>query len=275
MPGADLLHVWLPAGVTRLAAMHWSLPPHQLVAVIGPNGAGKSTLLQAIAGDMPALHRHIHLLNRPLHQWTPQTLARHRALLPQQPVETLPLSVTTAIELGLQAPLPDWPAHPVTEALELSSLLRRDLTTLSGGERQRVHLARTCLQLISAQAASSVPLPQLLLLDESLQMLDVRHRQRFLTFLSRWRRQQPLSILWVSHDLNLALEWADQALLLASGGRCLALGPVRDVMTDDRLRQLFDWPLEVRTCNGRQVVLSGGSSSSDQRGRAEKSSGLR
>jgi iron complex transport system ATP-binding protein len=104
----------------------------------------------------------------------------------------------------------------------------RDLQTLSGGERQLVSLARAF-----AQGA------RILFLDESLSQMDLHHQAHTGKLLKKMT-EQGYAVVLVSHDVNLAAEWADTALLLGPRGQGkIAHGPMREVLTEQNLKKLY------------------------------------
>jgi ABC-type cobalamin/Fe3+-siderophores transport system ATPase subunit len=109
----------------------------------------------------------------------------------------------------------------------------RELNALSGGERQRVFLARALAQ----QA-------RWLLLDEPTSNLDISHQVAALALLRRLTREQQLGVLLITHELNLAAEFADRVLLLKAG-RAIRFGPVAEVMQQQPLEEVFDTSLIV------------------------------
>ncbi|SIN69653.1 iron complex transport system ATP-binding protein [Sulfurivirga caldicuralii] len=231
----------------RLGHADFCLRPGELMALVGPNGAGKSSLLALMSGQYEAGSGEIRLNGQPLNRLEPVAQAQQRAWLPQR--VTVPVSMPAAILLTLG--LPWQPAGAVVEEvvalLELEPLLQRDVLTLSGGEQQRCQLARVMIQV----ASSPFQGPRFLLLDESLQALDIRHQMRALQGLRRWCRAGWLGVLWVSHDLGLAYEAADRWLLLQQG-RQQGVAPPATLAQAIDLSEVFGWPLQQAECGGRQ-----------------------
>jgi iron complex transport system ATP-binding protein len=116
--------------------------------------------------------------------------------------------------------------------------------TLAGGERQRALLARALAQE-----------PRVLLLDEPTSHLDLLHQRHLVGLLRQLNRERGMTVIFVSHDLNLAGELADRLLLL-SGGRVVRLGPPREVLDEAVLERAYGCPVWVeRLASGRPVVL--------------------
>jgi iron complex transport system ATP-binding protein len=205
------------------------------VTVIGPNGAGKSTLLRAIGG-LVRWRGGIELFGRPAGALGRRERARLVAVVPQDPVVPPGMVVVDYVLLGRTPYVPplgresaaDLAAvDAVLERLDLAGFAGRRLESLSGGERQRVFLARAL-----AQGA------KLLLLDEPTTALDIGHQQEVLELVDQLRRDAGLTVLATMHDLSIAGEYADRMVLLA-GGRVVAAGPPREVLTEPLLAEHY------------------------------------
>lgn len=209
----------------------------QFVGLLGPNGAGKTTLLQAIAAERQ--FSGICLLQNMPVQSLPATMkARHLALLPQQMPAPDSITVRQFIALG-RLPYLKWHqqqddySSEISQALsqfELADLAHRCCDELSGGEWQRCQLAR-----LSAQQAP------LWLLDEPANHLDVRHQHQLLQLL----RQQDVGVVASFHDLNLAAWYCDRVLLIDQGQQ-IAFGPPEEVLTAERLTEVYQCPVEIQ-----------------------------
>ncbi len=215
--------------------------PGQRVALIGPNGAGKSSLLQLLAGQQAPDQGEVLLNGRQLQTYSAQAQACWRAWLPQESGGDVPLTGEQLLMLGR---LPDVPVDvarwaEIVEVLGLASLLARPLMQLSGGQRQRLQLGRVFVQ-VWAQRRNHA---RGLLLDEALAALDVRYRMQVLAALARWCGTGELALVWSSHDLNEALMHSTHVWLMCGGG-VLAAGETEAVMTEKRLSEAFQWPIE-------------------------------
>ncbi|WP_091445775.1 ABC transporter ATP-binding protein [Micromonospora yangpuensis] len=218
-------------GVPVLTGVDLTVAPGEWVTVIGPNGAGKSTLLRAVGGLLPAPDA-IWLFGTPSARLRRRDRARVVATVPQSPVVPPGMAVLDYVLLGRTPYIPPLGresaadlavVHEVLRRLDLLGFERRELATLSGGERQRVFLARAL-----AQGAT------LLLLDEPTSALDIGHQQEVLELVDQLRREHGLTVLATMHDLSVAGEYADRLVLL-SAGQVAAVGPPREVLTEDLL----------------------------------------
>lgn len=223
-----------------------------LLAVVGPNGGGKSTLFRALLGLVPLNAGKASLGGRPVRDWRRGELARVVAAVPQREEPMPMLRVADAVlfgryaRLGALGPVTAADRAAVQVALERCDawMLRdRPVDTLSGGEWQRVRLARALAQE-----------PRFLLLDEPTAALDVRHEMELLELVARLVHDG-LGGMVITHHLNLAARYADRMLLLHRG-RVAAEGTPVEVLQQDRLATVFEWPVAVTTwCDGAPQVV--------------------
>ena len=197
------------------------------VALIGPNGAGKTTALRAVA-KLIAYDGRVRVFGDDAAELSRRDLARLIALVPQVPLIPGDITVWEYVRLGRTPHLGFFEGESrsdndavdaAIEQLDLVPFARRRLDTLSGGERQRATLARALAQ--------DAPI---LLLDEPTAALDVGRQQQVLELVDALRRERGLTVFSTMHDLTLAGQYADRLLLL-DGGRLVAAGAARDVLT--------------------------------------------
>jgi iron complex transport system ATP-binding protein len=214
------------------------LQPGQLVALLGPNGSGKSTLLRGIAGLLP--HGGSVMLGG-----KPRTSQRI-GYMPQDTSSSAALSVTEAVLLGRVERL-RWQVSDedlatvdaVLRRLGIAGLATRWLRELSGGQRQMVFLA----QALVAQ-------PRVLLLDEPISALDLRHQLEVMETVRELTRERSLVSLVVLHDLNVAARYADRLLLLREG-HLHAQGRTDEVFSLQHVESVFD--IEAELLRGQRV----------------------
>jgi iron complex transport system ATP-binding protein len=231
-------------GATLLQSASVRFQAGQFAAILGPNGAGKSTLLSLLCGQRHPSQGRILLQGQALASYPVQALARRRALLPQDLSVAFDYTVQDVVELGRyphrQQPSPA-EADIVQRAMQatgVSNLAQRVLNTLSGGERARAQLARVLAQIWEPVPGQS----RWLLLDEPTAALDVHHQHAVLRLARSWAHSQGVGVVAVLHDLNLALRYADQAVLLQAG-RIQADGPPLQVLDPDTVRRI--WQVDV------------------------------
>jgi iron complex transport system ATP-binding protein len=221
-----------------------SLAPGRVTVIIGPNGAGKSTLLRILSGELPPDSGTVALLDQSLSSWPAASLARIRSVLPQESDLNFPFRVEEVVRLG-RIPHPGGGDSSADHALARAALAQVDLSafadrlypTLSGGEKQRVHLARALTQL-QPDPGAPTPTARVLLLDEPTASLDLTHQHSVLTLARNLAVREQVTVLAVLHDLNLALTYADDLVIL-SGGRVAAAGPLVETLTPALIRSVF------------------------------------
>jgi iron complex transport system ATP-binding protein len=214
----------------------------EVVAILGPNASGKSTLLKLIAGTLQPLSGRVLLDGFETVSLEPRTRAQRIAVVQQ---ESRLLFPCRAWEFVLQG------RHPYGRALRFETatdvtiasnalaqvgaehLSGRWMDQISGGEKQRVILARALAQQ-----------PLLLLLDEPTLHLDIGAQVDLLDTLRRLAAENRYAVVVVTHELNLAGEYADQVVLLRRG-KCLRVGPPAAVYQRELLEQVFETSLTV------------------------------
>jgi iron complex transport system ATP-binding protein len=216
--------------------------PREMIAIIGPNGSGKSTLLRALNGALRPSHGRIMLDGQPLNSYARRTIARRIAVVAQEADLRFPVTVMEFILGGryawASASAWGWEserdveiARAILSQTELESFEARLMNELSGGERQRAVLARA----LATEA-------KVFLLDEPTANLDLAHQATMLRLVRARCDDQEAAAIVVTHDVNLAAEFADNVLLIREG-RAIASGRPREVLTRNLLREVFD--LEV------------------------------
>ena len=207
--------------------------------VLGENGAGKSTLLATLAGWLSSPAGSVALNGQSLASWPAQARARQLAWLPQSDDCAFPVTVLEKVLSGRYPHRRHWTwaqaedptiAQAALARVDLAQLADRPFPTLSGGEKRRAALA--------AVLAQQTPL---LLLDEPLSQLDLRHQQQILRLLAA-EREAGRGLLVVGHEPNHARAFASHVLLLYGDGRWQA-GPVAEVLTADNLSAVYRYPV--------------------------------
>ena len=223
-------------GRAILRDVSFSIEPGERVALVGPNGAGKSTLLRVVAGVLAPVAGRVELDGVPIASLERSEVARRLAVVPQQTALPFSMRVEEVVALGRlphEAALRG--ARPADRAavaaaidrVGLGHLLGRDARELSLGERQLVLLA-----LAVAQEAPT------LLLDEPTVHLDLRHQVEAMELMRDLNERDGTTLVAVLHDLGLASHFFPRLILL-DHGRLVADGPSAEVLTDDRIREVF------------------------------------
>jgi len=225
-----------------LDSVSFKISGGELLALIGPNGSGKTTLLKSLPGILTPSAGRVTLAGRELESLSRREIARLIGYVPQDSSTRFPL---TALEFVLQGRFAhgrvlgfesDQDVIEASSAMEMTGTLElrsRPVTELSGGERQRVMVAR-------ALAGR----PRLLLLDEPVANLDISHQIKTLDLVRRLTSSGEISAVVVTHELNLASEFATSALMLKNGS-VLAYGTPDEVFTAEALEELFGTQLLV------------------------------
>jgi iron complex transport system ATP-binding protein len=240
------------APLFTLEALSFQAKPGEIVAILGPNASGKSTLLRLVSGSLAPLSGRVSLNGFPTFSLPPRTRAQKIALVQQESPLLFPSRVWEFVLQG---------RHPYSRTLQFenqndvtiaenalaqvnaSHLADRWMDKISGGEKQRVILARALAQQ-----------PLLLLLDEPTLHLDIGAQVDLLETLRRLAAQKRYTQVVVTHEFNIAGEYADQVVLLQKG-KCLRVGPPASVFQRELLEQVFQAPLTVElTSTGRPRV---------------------
>jgi iron complex transport system ATP-binding protein len=225
----------------RLAVANVSLrvAPGGMTAIVGANGAGKSSLLRALNGAIQPSGGEILLDGKPLKSFTRRAIGRRIAVVTQEALFAFPVSVLEYVLGGRYA----WSgsgtwgweserdleiASQVLRQTELENFSARLMNELSGGERQRAVLARA----LATEAG-------ILLLDEPTANLDLAHQASMLQLVRRHCDERAAAAVIVTHDINLAAEFADQVVLLKDG-HMIADGPPREVLTEELLTEVLE-----------------------------------
>ncbi len=216
------------------------LVPGRLTALLGPNGAGKSTLAKILSGEWRPAAGKVLAGGRELEKWEPSELARIRAVLPQESTLSFPFTVLDVVMMGRmphlakdEAPRDEAICREVLRRMDMEALASQLYTNLSGGEKQRVQLARVLAQIWEPAEGKN----RCLILDEPTANLDLAHRHAILQ-IAREMASAGAAVLFILHDLNLALAYANHVLVLKKG-ETAASGPVREVLTPELVQDVF------------------------------------
>ena len=220
----------------------------ECVAVRGTNGVGKTTMLKCINRIIRPKSGEVLVDGLPVHRLSGRELAQRIGYVPQA-CEFADSSVFDAVLLG-RKPFLQWDVtkrdleivQEVLELLGLEEYAHREVNALSGGERQKVSIARALAQ----QAP-------VLLFDEPTSSLDLRNQLEVLDMTKQVVRQQGLAAVVILHDLNLALRFADQFLVMKEGTVCAFGG--REVVNPEMIREVYGVQAQMLEVNGRPVVV--------------------
>jgi iron complex transport system ATP-binding protein len=208
--------------------MQFTIRQGEIVGVIGPNGSGKSSLLKLLAKLVRPQEGTIHLFGAELGALSRESISRQVAYMPQDLTFDFPFSVLDMVLMGRFPYREDLAA--AEEAMvqtDVAHLANRMIATLSAGERQRALLARALAQV-----------PRVLMLDEPTAHLDLNHQLDVCRILQRVHAQLQMTVLLVSHDINLASQYCDRILVMKQGA-VVCIGPPQDVIHPRVLTEVY------------------------------------
>jgi len=234
----------------RIRNCSFEVPKGSITAILGPNGAGKTTLLHLALGWLHPATGRISLFGTDLHALTPRLRGKTQSLLPQKEPTGFEYTVLEYVLLG-RAPHLKPLAAPgerdiriATNALSQTTILPleyQSISRLSGGETQLLLLARSLTQE-----------PKLLLLDEPMNHLDLKHRKEILELLLDWRAEGKTAVL-TTHDPETAALLADRLILIFPGGGMIS-GTLAELFTGEHLSELYGLPIRTFAQDGRFFV---------------------
>ena len=220
-----------------LNGVSFALDAARILAVIGPNGSGKTTLLKILNATLFPNAGQMLIEGRDTRRWSRQAIARTVAIVPQEAPAVFPFFAEEIVLMGRFSHLGSFAFEDkkdyriVREVMAKTDCLayaHRRFNELSAGQRQRVLIARALAQE-----------PKVLLLDESTVFLDLKHQAQFLSLLHKLSRAQHLTVVFVTHDINLAAQNADSILLLYNGKK-YAIGTPAEILTAPNIKEVYD-----------------------------------
>jgi len=223
--------------VPILREISFAVERGEFLSLVGPNGSGKTTLLRLLDRIFLPDSGSITLGGKPLGRLSRAELARRIAFVPQDGAIQFPFTVYEIVLMGRSPHTRGMAfenahdraiAREVMALTDIDRLADQPITKLSGGERQRAFIARALAQQ-----------PEILLLDEPNAHLDISHQLDVFRLIKKRNTESGLTVLSVSHDLNLAAAYSDRVAMLQQG-TVAAIGKPGDVLTAERIRQVFD-----------------------------------
>jgi iron complex transport system ATP-binding protein len=221
---------------TVLRDISFELAPGEVIVLLGANGVGKSTLIRALNLSMPTSAGEIIIDGISLRSMTRREIAKRIAVVAQENETKFPVTVQEFVLAGrfVNGTAFGWESvedHKAADKAlaECDPLEFRDrlMNELSGGERQRVVLARA----IATNAT-------IFLLDEPTANLDLAHQASMFGLIRKRCRDNGCSAVVITHDLNLAAEFGDRAIML-SDERICAIGTPAEIFTRENLRKVY------------------------------------
>lgn len=225
-----------------LTDISFSVQKGDFFIIIGPNGSGKTTLMKTISGIEKRQKGQVEIMGQPMQNYSRKSLARTIAFVPQMVLEDIPFTVMEVVLmgrsphlgiLGMEEKTDFGIARQAMAFTEVEHLANRKIDQLSGGERQRVFIARAICQE-----------PQMILLDEPTAALDLAHQVRVMDLMEKLKEEKGVTVIMVSHDVNLAAMYGDR-LLLIKEGKIVSLGTPTEVINFQTLEEAYGCVLLV------------------------------
>lgn len=235
-----------------LGGVSFDIPSGRFCGIIGPNGSGKSTLLGCISGHLHPEKGRVAIGGQNVSSLSVRDIARRMALVQQHSTLEYDFTVGDIVLTGRNPYLKRWQSENtqdyalMNEALAtagITHLKDRLITTLSGGEWQMMILARALCQKADV-----------MLLDEPVTGLDIRHQVSIMSTVRRLAAQRGISVVCVLHDLNLALSYCDQIVLLKSG-KVFAQGAPKAVLTKTNIESVYGTPVHIFDQGSQTYIL--------------------
>ncbi|HEW78370.1 MAG TPA: ABC transporter ATP-binding protein [Phycisphaerales bacterium] len=229
---------------TILKALSFEVMPGTFVGIAGPNGAGKTTLLNLLCGLLTPKAGSIEIDTAHIESYSIRKLAQKVSVVRHEFVPVFDFTVRECVSMARTPYLGTFGFEGkddkkfVNDALAITDTARfahRPLAQLSGGERQRVFIARALAQNTA-----------ILLLDEPTSFLDLKHQVGIYDLLKTAQLEKGKTIVAVTHDINLTIQYADEVLLLGADSS-YQHGRAKDVFSLDQIEKVFG----VRTFAGK------------------------
>ena len=228
-----------------------TISPGQMWAILGSNGAGKTTLLHTLAGLREPNRGAVALAGQAIDQFSRRQIAQRVGVLFQDCNDPYPATVLETVLIGRHPYLSAWQwenaadidlATQALQAVGLDTLQDRIVDTLSGGERRRLAMATLLAQD-----------PDIALLDEPLNHLDLRYQMDILNLLRRRVDSGQHAVMIILHDVNLAARFCDHAVLLHHGK--VQQGPTSGILDSNAIEQLYGYPVHQVDAPGGRVFV--------------------
>lgn len=213
-----------------------SIEKGEFISIMGPNGSGKSTLIKIIANILEPIQGKTHLFNKQYKNFKRNDFAKHVAFVPQNSGTNFPYSLYEIVMMG-RSPYLNFMGmetkkdHELVmetlEILEIDHLKDKGINEVSGGEAQRSLIARAIVQQ-----------PEILLLDEPSTHLDIKHQLTIFQLLKEFNIQKKLTILLISHDLNLSYNYSSRVLMMKAGKILYDSSP-KEILTEENIMDVF------------------------------------
>lgn len=225
-----------------ISDLNFEIQSGDFISILGPNGSGKSTLIKIIANILKPSKGTRTLNNLVYEKISKRNFAKHVAYVPQSSSTNFPFSIFEIVMMGRSPYLNFMGIHKkndeelvnkTLELFEIDHLKNKGITEVSGGEAQRALIARAIVQN-----------PKIILLDEPNTHLDVKHQLSIFNTLAELNRKKKLTVLTISHDLNLSNRFSSRIVLMKDGEIIYNSSPDK-ALTEENICKIFDVKAEI------------------------------
>ncbi len=235
--------------VPVLSGVTCQMQEGEIFTLLGPNGSGKTTVLKCISGILKPKKGQILIDGKEIFDFTKNNLAKKVAYVPQAIERCFSMSVFEVALMGRRPHISWTPGKKdilavskILAGLGLEELAMEDVEEISGGERQKVLIARALAQE-----------PEILLLDEPTNNLDLKHQLELMILLKKLVQEESLCAIMAMHDLNLAYQYTDKALMLRDGNVYASGGP-NSVFTEGNIRSVYGVDVSMDGKDGKNYI---------------------
>ena len=235
---------------TVLKGIDFMFDKSEFICIMGPNGVGKSTLIHCMNKILKPTGGTALIDGKDISTIKLKELAKNMGYVPNTSEDTFPLTVVDTVMIGLQndykfgTPSDDLrKVYDVLRLMGIEDLALRNFDELSAGQHQKVMLARGLVRE-----------PSIVLLDEPTSNLDIRHQIEVTKTLSRLPKNKGITIVMISHDINITAKYADRIIMIHEG-KIFAVGTPSEVLTKENLRIVYGVDADIIEKDGRPHVI--------------------
>lgn len=235
-----------------LKGLSFGIGTGEFMSVAGPNGSGKSTLINLLCGLLKPCSGTVGIDSQSINKFSPAELAGKVSVVRQEFIPSFGFTVIETVMMartayfsysGFESSKDRDIVYEMMELTDIAKFAGRHLSQLSGGERQRVFIARALAQDTD-----------ILLLDEPTSFLDFKHQVGIYGLLKKMQTEKQKTIISITHDINLAMQYCDKALLLGDDYDYYC-GDIDEVFTAERLESVFNVSIAEGDANGRSFFM--------------------
>jgi iron complex transport system ATP-binding protein len=244
-----------------LKGLSFAVKPQDFLAIAGPNGAGKTTLLNLLCGLLKPKAGAVKINGKKVSKYSPKELAQKISVVRQEFVPVFDYSVQETVAMartayrglfGFENSQDRQIINEALDATDTAEFASRPLRNLSGGERQRVFIARALAQNTAV-----------LLLDEPTSFLDLKHQVQIYDLLKKMQVEKGKTLVIVTHDINLASQYADRVLLIGTGSN-YHIGHAEEVFTSEKIEEVFGVRTFARQLGSKKFFIALGKFAKDK-----------